>query len=102
MPLWHVAGFALGAVTALLGEKAAFACTVAVESVIDEHYRAQQERLGQTKQRLPHTIEEFRAEELEHHDTSLEPGGQRSAVIPGAERGVKAASRLAIWISTRF
>src|SRR5258708_5872603 len=36
MPLWHVAGYALGAATALLGEKAAMACTVAVESVIDE------------------------------------------------------------------
>ncbi|MFX9023691.1 demethoxyubiquinone hydroxylase family protein, partial [Acinetobacter baumannii] len=37
-PIWHVAGFALGAATALLGEKAAMACTEAVEEVIDEHY----------------------------------------------------------------
>src|SRR5690554_5171804 len=34
-PVWHVAGFALGAATALLGEKAAHACTAAVEEVID-------------------------------------------------------------------
>src|SRR3546814_2861783 len=33
-PVWHVAGFALGAATALLGEKAAMACTVAVEEEI--------------------------------------------------------------------
>ena len=46
MPLWHAAGYALGAATALLGEKAAFACTVAVESVIDKHYAAQGEKLG--------------------------------------------------------
>ncbi len=45
-PLWNVAGYALGAATALLGERAAMACTVAVEEVIDEHYRAQAERLG--------------------------------------------------------
>src|SRR5687767_1537435 len=32
-PLWHAAGFALGAATALLGERAAMACTVAVEEV---------------------------------------------------------------------
>ena len=37
-PVWHIAGFALGAATALMGEKAAMACTVAVEEVIDEHY----------------------------------------------------------------
>ena len=46
-PVWRVAGFALGAATALMGEKAAFACTAAVEEVIDEHYAAQIERLGE-------------------------------------------------------
>ena len=45
-PVWRVAGFALGAATALMGEKAAFACTAAVEEVIDEHYAAQIEALG--------------------------------------------------------
>lgn len=38
LPLWNVAGYALGAGTALLGKEAAMACTVAVESVIGEHY----------------------------------------------------------------
>ena len=32
------AGFALGAVTAMLGKEAAMACTEAVETVIGEHY----------------------------------------------------------------
>ena len=45
LPLWHLAGFALGAGTALMGEKAAHACTVAVEEAIDEHYAAQIEAL---------------------------------------------------------
>lgn len=40
-PIWNVAGFMLGAGTALLGEKAAMACTVAVETVIVEHYNDQ-------------------------------------------------------------
>lgn len=44
-PLWHVAGFALGAGTALLGPKAAMACTVAVETVIVEHYNDQLRQL---------------------------------------------------------
>ena len=45
-PLWHVAGFALGAATAMMGERAAMACTVAIEEVIDEHYGGQAARLG--------------------------------------------------------
>jgi demethoxyubiquinone hydroxylase (CLK1/Coq7/Cat5 family) len=45
-PFWHVAGFALGAGTALLGPKAAMACTEAVETVIDEHYGEQTEALA--------------------------------------------------------
>jgi 3-demethoxyubiquinol 3-hydroxylase len=38
LPLWDIAGFALGAGTALLGKEAAMACTVAVEDVISDHY----------------------------------------------------------------
>ena len=36
-PFWDVAGFALGAATALIGPKAAMACTAAVETEIDRH-----------------------------------------------------------------
>ena len=44
-PIWNVAGFALGAATALMGEKAAMACTQAVEEVIDDHYEEQRQKL---------------------------------------------------------
>jgi ubiquinone biosynthesis monooxygenase Coq7 len=71
LPLWHVAGFALGAVTAALGTRAAMACTVAVEEAIDEHYRAQTESLGEEEPELRETIEKFRQEELEHRDIAL-------------------------------
>lgn len=37
-PLWSIAGYALGAGSALLGKEGAMACTVAVESAITEHY----------------------------------------------------------------
>src|SRR5215475_14160821 len=65
-PLWHVAGYALGAATALLGREAAMACTVAVEEVIDEHYRKQAAALGSDDPELNGMIESFRAEEVEH------------------------------------
>ena len=45
LPIWNIAGYALGAGTALMGEKAAMACTVAVEKVIGEHYEEQTELL---------------------------------------------------------
>ena len=101
-PLWHIAGYALGAATALLGERAAMACTVAVEEVIDEHYRAQAERLAAIDPALVATIEEFRADELRHRDTALDHG---AAAAPGYElisAVVKTGSRLAIWLSTRI
>jgi ubiquinone biosynthesis monooxygenase Coq7 len=63
-PLWNVAGFALGAASALLGPKAAMACTVAVEEVIEEHYRAQAEALGDDDPTLKATINEFREDEM--------------------------------------
>ncbi len=39
--MWHVAGFALGAASSLLGKSGAMACTVAVETVIADHYNDQ-------------------------------------------------------------
>ena len=45
-PLWSVAGFALGAATALIGPEAAMACTAAIETEIDRHYTEQLEELG--------------------------------------------------------
>src|SRR6185369_16154691 len=65
-PIWNVAGFALGAATALMSEKAAMACTEAVETEIDLHYGQQLDDLGQDDPELAADIEQFRAEELEH------------------------------------
>ena len=63
-PVWRVAGFALGAASAALGEKAAFACTAAVEEVIDEHYAAQIKALEDGKDpALKAAVEEFSADE---------------------------------------
>lgn len=100
-PIWHAAGYALGAGTALMGEKAAMACTVAVEEVIDEHYREQQEALGEDEAALKATIEEFRQEELEHRDIGLEHGAEQATAYPVLSAAIKRASRLAIWLSER-
>lgn len=101
-PVWHVAGFALGAATALLGEKAAMACTVAVEEVIDEHYAGQHARLADDQSDLKETIETFRQEELQHRDIGLEHGAEEAPAYALLSGAVKAGSRLAIWLSERF
>jgi ubiquinone biosynthesis monooxygenase Coq7 len=100
-PLWHAAGFALGAATALLGERAAMACTVAVEEVIDEHYAAQAEALGNSEPQLKAVIEEFRQDELAHRDEGLAHGAAQAPAYEALTTTIKAASRLAIWLSTR-
>jgi ubiquinone biosynthesis monooxygenase Coq7 len=101
-PIWHVAGFALGAGTALLGEKAAMACTVAVESVIDEHYQKQEAELAGTDEKdlLTH-IQQFRAEEQEHHNTGLEHGAEEAPAYELLSEVIKAGTRAAIWLSER-
>jgi ubiquinone biosynthesis monooxygenase Coq7 len=101
-PIWHVAGFALGAATALLGQRAAMACTVAVEEVIDEHYAEQAEQLGDSEPELKATIEKFRAEELEHRDIGLAHEAELTTGYQVLTGLIKAGSRAAIWAAQRF
>ncbi len=101
LPLWHIAGYALGAVTAAMGEKAAMACTVAVEEAIDAHYRAQVEELGDEEPDLRQTIETFRAEELEHRDIGLDNGAEGTPGYRLLSGAIKAGCRIAIAISER-
>jgi ubiquinone biosynthesis monooxygenase Coq7 len=101
-PLWTVAGYALGATTALLGQHAAMACTVAVEEVIDEHYQSQAEQLGDEDPALRKTLLSFRADEIGHRDLAIKEGAEESAGYDLISAVVKTGSRLAIWLSTRL
>ncbi len=101
-PVWHVGGYLLGAGTALLGSRAAMACTVAVEEVIDTHYGAQAARLGERDPELKDVIEKFQADEQQHRDTALEHDARRAPAYPLLTATVKSISRAAIWISERF
>ncbi len=101
LPIWHVAGFALGAATALLGHRAAMACTVAVEEAIDEHYAAQHAALGADEQPLRDTIERFRQEELEHRDIGLENEAELAPAYKALSAVIKAGCKVAIAVSER-
>ena len=100
-PLWHVAGFALGAATALMGERAAMACTAAVEEVIDDHYAGQTAQLDDQEAPLRAVIEEFRADEAEHRDTALANGAEQAVGFPLLSSVIKAGCRAAIWVAER-
>jgi ubiquinone biosynthesis monooxygenase Coq7 len=102
MPLWHVGGYFLGAATALLGEKAAMACTVAVEKVIDGHYAAQEAELDTDEEELKQTISKFRLEEQEHHDTALAQGAEESPLYGALTSIVELNTKIAIWLATRI
>lgn len=100
-PLWHVAGFALGAGSALLGPKAAMACTVAVEEVIDEHYAKQVALLGDDEKELRDLCERYREDEVEHGEEALAQGARQAIAYRPLTAAVKAGSRLAIWLAER-
>lgn len=101
-PVWNVAGFALGAGTALMGREAAMACTAAIEEVIEEHYAGQSAQLGDDEPALRETIEEFKQEEVEHRETALAEGAERAPGYPVLSAAIKSGSRLAIWLSERI
>lgn len=102
-PLWHVGGFALGAATALLGPRAAMACTVAVETEIDRHYSEQREVLaGGSDPALAAHVAEFQAEELEHRDTALQHEAEKTPLYPVLSAGIRAICRFAIETSKRI
>ena len=102
LPLWNVAGFALGAGTALMGEKAAMACTVAVEKVIGEHYREQQELLEDDEKELRKTIAKFEKDELEHHNIGLEHGAEKALGYKVMTKVIEIGCKTAIAISKKI
>lgn len=101
-PFWHVAGYALGAATAMLGPKTAMACTVAVEEAIDEHYQGQEAALGETDPKLKAAIERFHADELRHRDTALAHEAEKAPAYRAMKGAIKSGVRAAIWLAERI
>ena len=101
LPIWNIAGFALGASTALIGEKAAMACTVAVEKVIGEHYQEQLELLEDDHKELKKTISKFRDDELEHHDIGIEHDAENAPGYKIMTKLIELGCKTAIAISKK-
>jgi ubiquinone biosynthesis monooxygenase Coq7 len=101
-PFWHVAGFALGAVTAAIGPEAAMACTAAVETEIDKHYSEQLQVLGDSDPELSTAIADFQADEAEHRATALKHGAEQALAYPLMSAVVRLGCRLAIATAKRI
>ncbi len=101
-PIWDVAGFALGAVTAAIGPEAAMACTAAVETEIDKHYSEQLVQLGNSDPELSAAIADFQADELEHRDTALASGAERAPGYPLLSGAIRLGCRIAIATAKRI
>ena len=100
-PLWSVAGYALGAATALLGPEAAMACTAAVETEIDLHYSAQLDALGDDDPELSAMIGEFREDERAHHAAAIAAGAERAPGYPLLAGAIRLGCRVAIRLSEK-
>jgi ubiquinone biosynthesis monooxygenase Coq7 len=98
-PIWNVAGFALGAVSAAIGPEAAMACTVAVETELDRHYSEQLAEIGDSDPELSAMILDFQADELEHKATALAQGAERAPAYPLMSALVRMGCRTAIAVS---
>ena len=101
-PLWNAAGYALGVGTALLGEKAAHACTEAVETVIEEHYGDQVVELRDAgEDELAAKMAKFQEEEVAHKDLAAAEGAAEAPGYPILSAVIRTGCRLAIRISEK-
>jgi 3-demethoxyubiquinol 3-hydroxylase len=110
-PLWRIAGWGLGAVTAAMGREAAMACTSAVETVIGGHYNDQVRNLMRLEEKYPaggeiqgltKTVTQFRDDELEHRDIAIEKDAEKATGYPVLQTIIGGGCRTAIWISARI
>jgi 3-demethoxyubiquinol 3-hydroxylase len=101
-PVWDIAGFALGAVTAAIGPEAAMACTLAIETEIDRHYTEQLAEIGDSDPELSALVADFQADEQEHKATALAEGAERAPAYPLMSAAIRLGCRGAIALSKRI
>lgn len=101
-PIWHIGGFALGAITAFIGREAAMACTVAVEEVIAEHYGLQLKELDAKESDLSEHIEKFRLDEMEHYEHGIDAGAEVAPCYGLLKAAIVNITKAAIFLSKRL
>jgi ubiquinone biosynthesis monooxygenase Coq7 len=103
-PVWGAAGYALGVATALLGPRAAHACTEAVETVIEGHYGAQVDELerAEAESELKAAFASFQADEIAHKDAAVAAGARDAPGYPLLSALIRLGCRAAIRLSEKL
>lgn len=129
-PLWKLGAIAMGGITGFISKEAAMACTVAVETVIGNHYNEQlrvlmnqyqdidvydkvtgepisKQELEQTLRESPELaklkqiIGEFRDEELEHLNIAIENDAEKAVPYRLLTETIKLVCHGAIYTAER-
>jgi 3-demethoxyubiquinol 3-hydroxylase len=100
MYFWSIGGYALGAVTAILGRKMIWACTEAVEDTVHHHLSAQLHYVQARDETLFTLIKDIQTEEEGHLSLAIAEKGTASPLTRVAETVVRASVHLVVWLST--
>jgi 3-demethoxyubiquinol 3-hydroxylase len=102
LPLWMVGGWMLGSVTSLLGERAIWVCTAAIESTVNQHLDHQVAVLAASDREALAAVQSIRRDEEQHEELAVQNGGEGSGLYRVLRWIVKSATSLAIWLSTKL
>ena len=102
LPIWKIAGYSLGALSAIHGKNAIMVCTEAVEEVIDKHYANQINQLESDEKKLKEKIKKFRLDELHHKDIAYKKGATKKGPYSILDKIIKTGSKIAINISEKI
>lgn len=102
LPLWMIGGWLLGSITALLGERAIWVCTAAIENTVNQHLDHQVAALSSSDAEALAAVESIRRDEAEHERHAVDNGGEGTGLYRILRWIVKAATSFAIWLSTKL
>lgn len=104
MPIWHMAGYILGMISAKLSNSTAMLVTESVEEVIEQHYDQQIKYLQQTGEDslLLTKLKKFQQDEVEHKHIAIDYGSRASPFYGFIAKTIKGACKVAIFISKKL
>jgi ubiquinone biosynthesis monooxygenase Coq7 len=100
--IWNLGGIALGVVTSMLGPRAVYVCTEAVERSVHKHLQDQLRWLESRDEELAELVRSVAADEMGHweHAARMRAGAPASFghVLEGV---ISATTETLMWLSTR-
>ena len=101
-PIFEVGAFAMGIGSALLGRKAAYVCTEAVEEIIEDHYDNQIDQLDGVDEEIKKKIMKFKEDEIDHKNTAINMGSQTAPGYNILRKIVNSTTKAAIFLAERI